>query len=241
MKHTVMQALQPKKYYELLLSEIRYNARELNHHRKIAVSPCEGSSVSVNIEGSVCLLSMTIVPNKNRCDKHPKIELAITGSTSQHQGFLEQVLNEQIEIKYKDEVPKVKLIVVAHTVSNNGNIETAIISGLPALISKFSENLTAEMSDEEPPLSISTKSEFKAIKVGLVFKDKICTQDNLYIVVDPDKDEEDQYIDVEMLVALDQNNKTKVSMHQVSLPYLYHTYNPLHMLNLFFCSIVYPY
>ena len=62
MKHTVIHALQPKKYYELLIDQekVRYNARDLSHHRLITVSECEGSSVSVNLEGTVCLLSIAV-------------------------------------------------------------------------------------------------------------------------------------------------------------------------------------
>ena len=57
MKHTVIHALKPKKYYELLIEQekVRYNSRDLNHHRLVTVSEWEGASVSVNLEGTVWL------------------------------------------------------------------------------------------------------------------------------------------------------------------------------------------
>ena len=72
------------------------------------------------------------------------------------------------------------------------------------------------MSDIEPPVQITQTQVVKAMKVGLVFKDKICKADKLFIVVDPDKEEEEQYIDVEVFVAFNEAGKCKVSMHQVS-------------------------
>jgi len=55
MKHNVLKALQPKKYYELLVGQerIRTNTRDLGHHREITIKECQGSTVSINLEGTV--------------------------------------------------------------------------------------------------------------------------------------------------------------------------------------------
>ncbi|CAI2379007.1 unnamed protein product [Moneuplotes crassus] len=220
MKHTVLKALQPKNYFELLLEKekVRLNARNLSSHRDITVNECEGSTVSVNLEGTVCLVTLAIVPNKNLMDTTPPIGLSITGAESSHCDFLTQLINETINVQYNPESSiKVKLIIVCHVVCNKGNIETAIAASLPMLVNKFTQETEEKMNDHETPVSLELVHPCKTIKVGLIFKDKICKLENLYILVDPDLEEENKYIDIEILTSFIEKGgktRTKISMHQ---------------------------
>ena len=210
MKHTVLKALQPKKYFELLLEKekTRLNARDLGNHRFLTVSHCEGPTVSVNLDGTIILLTLAIVPNKNIMDIEPKIELSITGVETMHKEYLTQLINETISVTYKPDLSsKVKLIIVAHIVCNNGNIETAISFGLPQLVARFTDDWENKMSDQDSPVSLEIVQQWKTIKVGLIFKDKIWRKDNLYIIVDPDKDEEEKFIDIEILASFVKKGK----------------------------------
>lgn len=175
MKPNVMQALMPKKYYDLLLEQekVRSNARDLNHHREYVVNECEGNTVSVNLEGTVCLVTITLLPNKNLLDLSPKIEFKITGAESKYSCFLSQLVNECIQVDYNQKsASKVKIVIIAHVLSNNGNIESAIVHALPKLIEKFSASLDSQMSDIDVPFAITQFLPPKPIKVGLVFKQK---------------------------------------------------------------------
>jgi len=91
---------------------------------------------------------MSLIPNKNRLDVDPKIEFIVTGSKTPHKEFLTQLINEQVGVSYQeDQVGKVKLVVAAHVVSNNGNAESAIAFGIPHLINKFTEVNDQQMTD----------------------------------------------------------------------------------------------
>ena len=52
--------------------------------------------------------------------------------------------------------------------------------------------------------------------MGFLSKIKFANKENLYYIVDPDKDEEDIYLDAEVLVAINKNEKSKVSFQQVN-------------------------
>jgi exosome complex RNA-binding protein Rrp42 (RNase PH superfamily) len=73
------------------------------------------------------------------------------------------------------------------------------------------------MDDVSPPLKISLQKEFRTIKVGLVFKDKLCDSEHMYVIVDPEKEEEEQFLDAQILVSIESSGKTKINMHNVGL------------------------
>lgn len=73
------------------------------------------------------------------------------------------------------------------------------------------------MDDSTLPLKVTLQKEFKTIKVGLVFKDKQYDSDHMYVIVDPEKEEEEQFLDAQILVSIDNSGKSKINMHNVSL------------------------
>lgn len=114
MKHNVLKALQPKKYFELLVEQekLRTNGRSLGSHREITIEAWQGATVSVNLKDTVCLLSMSILPSKNKMNLNPKIEFSLSGTKTMHKDFLSQLINEQIKVEISEEQQgKIKLSV----------------------------------------------------------------------------------------------------------------------------------
>ena len=176
MNSTVLKALQPKKYYENLLDDegVRPNKRNKAQHRVLEHIESDEKALSVNLRKTVCLMTLAIVPNKNIMVSDPKIELSISGYESIHQDHLTQLINEVVKVEYKPDLPtKVKLVVVVHVISNDGNVETAIGASIPELIKKFNKIQDSKMTDEDPPVKVSLAHPSRIIKLGLVFKEGI--------------------------------------------------------------------
>mmetsp|Transcript_17745 Transcript_17745/g.15664 ORF Transcript_17745/g.15664 Transcript_17745/m.15664 type:complete len:263 (+) Transcript_17745:19-807(+) len=220
MKHFVLKTIQPQNYYEMLLQneKVRVNARSFHSQRDINIEKCEGHTVTVSVGETVCILTLTIVPNKNLLDLEPKIELSFNNSESFHNEHLVQLLNETIDIEYSPNFsPKVKVIIAVNVITNDGNIETAIATAIPSLIEKYDNECNTQDTDNVYPVTFSKITECKTLKIALVFKGKVCDVESMYTIVDPDKEEEDKFIDVEVLASFVQKDgkiKSKVSIHQ---------------------------